>query len=145
MRKTAKTPNWSYIRKDSQIPISRADRNGRSHTFLRFYPHLRTVCALLRRKKPSRMVRILKDSLTIWRSNQINEYHQRLPCVKGAVAKRRRDCISYAFTTPPSACGCHLPLHRGGFFVHLQVRTYPPPKMVYDNERFKYLTRRVDF
>ena len=39
MRKTAKTPNWSYIRKDSQIPI---DRAAFWCTFYCSYLHLHT-------------------------------------------------------------------------------------------------------
>ena len=46
------------------------------------------------------------------------EYVQRLPCVKGAVAVATEglfsDILSF-FTIPPSAFGCHLPLHKGGF------------------------------
>ena len=38
-----------------------------------------------------------------------------LPCVKGAPAKRVRDCLLYNPSASPTAS--HLPLHRGGFFV----------------------------
>ena len=54
MKKTVKTPNWSYIRKDSQIPIYRAfqefdlapewltnkkeDTELRVSSFFRWYP-----------------------------------------------------------------------------------------------------------
>ena len=45
--------------------------------------------------------------------------NQRLPCVKGAVAKRLRDCFERKTNLLQSlrhANACHLPLHKGGFF-----------------------------
>ena len=53
---------------------------------------------------------------------KMNERIQRLPCVKGAVALATEGlfpAIWGFFTIPPSAFGCHLPLHKGGFlFTH---------------------------
>ena len=36
---------------------------------------------------------VLKDSLTIWCSNQISDYHRRLPCVKGTVSEADRGIV----------------------------------------------------
>jgi len=44
--------------------------------------------------------------------------NQRLPCVKGAVAKRLRDCFerkSNLLQSLRHGKPCHLPLHKGGF------------------------------
>ena len=51
---------------------------------------------------------------------KMNERIQRLPCVKGAVALATEGlfpAILGFFTIPPSAFGCHLPLHKGGFLL----------------------------
>ena len=61
------------------------------------------------------MARVLKDSFSY---GITTKYWQRLPCVKGAVAKRLRDCfrLILAFYNPSvTALPCHLPLHKGGF------------------------------
>ena len=49
---------------------------------------------------------------------KMHERVQRLPCAKGAVALATEGlfpAILGFFTIPPSAFGCHLPLHKGGF------------------------------
>ena len=51
---------------------------------------------------------------------KMHERVQRLPCVKGAVALATEGlfpAILSFFTIPPSAFGCHLPLHKGGFLL----------------------------
>ena len=53
MRKTAKTPNWSYIRKDSQIPI---DRAAFWCAFYCSYLHLHTFLLFFRNAKAPKRV-----------------------------------------------------------------------------------------